>query len=86
MLGPEINVWDHEILRLSEAVLWTDTERFSDWLRTHKSVLLKGWSISHDISDRNRVQWRLLRLWRCAESIAKRLAHFFFSMAPTPVL
>ena len=55
MQGPEINVGDHENLKLSEAVLWTATERFGDWLRTHKSVLLKGWSISHDISDRNRV-------------------------------
>ena len=55
MLGPEINAGDHGFLAFLEAVLWKDTERVSDWLHTQKSVLLKVWCISHDISDRTLV-------------------------------
>ena len=55
VLGPEINAGDHGFLAFLEAVLWKDTERVSDWLHTQKSVLLKVWCISHDISDRTLV-------------------------------
>ncbi len=52
VLGPEINTGDHGFLAFLEAVLWKDTERVGDWLRTQKSVLPKVWFILHDISGR----------------------------------
>ena len=49
VLVPEINAGGHGFSALLEAVLWKDTERVGDWLRTQKSVLLNVWCIDRTL-------------------------------------